>query len=67
MQSLMSVQPVIFAQMQRDDAEKIVMDEAVIYPLYTQCNAEMLSSKVTGVEYHPVAINRVYKDAVKTE
>lgn len=29
--------------------------------------AEMLSSKVTGVEYHPVAINRVYKDAVKTE
>ena len=49
------------------DAEKIVMDEAVIYPLYTQCNAEMLSSKVTGVEYHPVAINRVYKDAVKTE
>lgn len=49
------------------DAEKIVMDEAVIYPLYTQCNAEMLSSKVTGVEYHPVAINRVYKDVVKTE
>ena len=49
------------------DAEKVVMDEAVIYPLYTQCNAEMLSSKVTGVEYHPVAINRVYKDAVKTE
>ena len=49
------------------DAEKIVMDEAVIYPLYTQCNAEMLSSKVTGVEYHPVAINRVYKDAVKIE
>lgn len=35
--------------------------------LYTQCNAEMLSSKVTGVEYHPVAYNRVYKDAVKTE
>lgn len=49
------------------DAEQIVMDEAVIFPLYTQCNAEMLSSKVTGVEYHPVALNRVYKDAVKTE
>ena len=58
----------IFAQMQRDAGQdSIVMDEAVIYPLYTQCNAEMLSSKVTGVEYHPVAINRVYKDAVKTE
>jgi len=49
------------------DAEKIVMDEAVIFPLYTQCNAEMLSSKVTGIEFHPVALNRVYKNAVKTE
>lgn len=49
------------------EAEQIVMDDAVIYPLYTQCNAEMLSSKVTGVEYHPVALNRVYKNAVKTE
>lgn len=49
------------------DAEKLVMDNAVIFPLYTQCNAEMLSSKVTGVEYHPVALNRVYKNAVKSE
>ncbi len=49
------------------DAEQIVMDEAVIFPLYTQCNAEMLSSKVTGIEFHPVALNRVYKNAVKAE
>ena len=49
------------------DAEKLVMDNAIIFPLYTQCNAEMLSSKVTGVEYHPVALNRVYKNAVKSE
>ncbi len=49
------------------DAEKLVMEEAVIYPLYTQCNAEMMSSKVTGVEFHPVALNRVYKNAVKAE
>lgn len=49
------------------DAEKIVMDEAVIFPLYTQCNAEMMSSKVTGVEFHPVALNRVYKNAVKAD
>lgn len=49
------------------DAEKIVMDEAVIYPLYTQANAEMLSSSVTGIEFHPVALNRVYKNAVKAE
>ena len=49
------------------DAEKIVMDESVIFPLYTQCNAEMVSTKVSGVEFHPVALNRVYKNAVKSE
>ena len=47
------------------NAEKIVMDEAVIFPLYTQCNAEMVSSAVSGIEFHPVALNRVYKNAVK--
>ena len=47
------------------DAVKIVMDEAVIFPLYTQCNAEMVSSAVSGIEFHPVALNRVYKNAVK--
>ncbi len=47
------------------DAEKIVMDEAVIFPLYTQCNAVMTASNVTGIEYHPVALNRVYKNVVK--
>ena len=41
--------------------------DAVIFPLYTQANAEMLSSKVTGIEFHPVALNRVYKNAAKTE
>lgn len=49
------------------DAEKLVMDEAVIFPLYTQSNAEMISSKVTGIEFHPVALNRVYKNTVKAE
>ena len=49
------------------DAEKIVMDQAVIFPLYTQSNAQMQSSKVTGIDYHPVALNRVYIDTVKSE
>ena len=49
------------------DAEEIMMKEAVIYPLYTQCNAEMISSKVSGIEFHPVALNRVYKNAVKED
>lgn len=47
------------------DAEQLVMNEAVIFPLYTQSNAEMVSPAVTGIEYHPVALNRVYKDTVK--
>lgn len=49
------------------DAEQIVMDESVIFPLYTQCNAQMVSTKVSGVDFHPVALNRVYKDAVKVD
>ena len=47
------------------DAEAIVLEQAVIFPLYGQCNAEMISSAVTGVESHPVALNRVYKRAAK--
>ena len=43
------------------EAEKIAMDEAVIFPLYTQCNAEMLSSKVTGIEFHPVYTKTLLK------
>ncbi len=49
------------------DAETILMNDAVIFPIYTQCNAEMCKSNVTGIEYHPVAINRVFKDVVKSK
>ncbi len=46
-------------------AETIVMDQVIIMPLYTQCNATMVKSNVTGIEFHPVALNRVFKDVVK--
>ena len=46
-------------------AEKIAMDQAVIFPLYTQANADMIKGNVTGIEFHPVALNRVYKNTVK--
>ena len=49
------------------DAEAIVLNEAVIFPIYGQCNAEMLSSKVKGIEFHPVALNRVYKNTTKED
>lgn len=47
------------------DAEKIVMDEAVIVPLYTKADANMIKANVSDIEFHPVALNRVYKNAVK--
>ena len=45
-------------------AETLVMQEAVIAPLYTKANANLIASGVEGVEFHPVALNRVYKSAV---
>ena len=49
------------------EAEQIVLEQAVILPLYGQCNAEMVSSAVTGVAFHPEALNREYKNAAKSE
>jgi len=45
------------------DAETLVMQDAVITPLYTKANANLIADGVTGVEFHPVALNRVYKRA----
>ena len=46
-------------------AEKMVMDEAVIFPVYQKGNAVMIKKNVSGVEFHSVAINRVFKNAAK--
>ena len=45
------------------DAETLVLQEAVIAPLYTKSNANLISDGVSGIEFHPVALNRVYKSA----
>ncbi|MCQ2452126.1 MAG: peptide ABC transporter substrate-binding protein [Oscillospiraceae bacterium] len=45
------------------EGEGLVMQEAVIAPLYTKANANLVKG-VSGVEFHPVALNRVYKNAV---
>ena len=47
------------------EAEKIVMEEAVIVPVYTKADANMIKSNVSGIEFHPVALNRVFKNATK--
>lgn len=47
------------------NAEGMVMDDAVIFPIYQKGNAVMIKSNVSGVEFHSVAINRVYKNTTK--
>ena len=44
------------------EAEALVMQEAVIAPLYTKANANLIADGVEGIEFHPVALNRVYKN-----
>ena len=45
-------------------AEEIVLQEAVIAPLYTKAQANLITEGVENIEFHPVALNRVYKDVV---
>ena len=40
------------------------MQEAVLAPLFTKANANLITEGVEGIEFHPVALNRVYKSAV---
>lgn len=44
-------------------AEELVLQEAVIAPLYTKAEANLINPGLQGVEFHPVALNRVYKNA----
>ena len=44
------------------DAEKILLDNAVIAPLYTDANAVLISPNVTGVEFHVAGVSRVFKN-----
>lgn len=47
------------------EAEAIVMDEAVILPVYQKGSADMINDTVSGIEFHSIGINRIYKNAVK--
>ena len=46
------------------NAEKILLENAVIAPLYTGANANLISENVSGIDFHSVAIDHVYKHAV---
>jgi oligopeptide transport system substrate-binding protein len=46
-------------------AEAMVMDEAVILPVYQKGNAVMIKKSVSGIEFHSVGINRIFKNTTK--
>ncbi|MGB4657946.1 MAG: peptide ABC transporter substrate-binding protein [Mobilitalea sp.] len=47
------------------EAEAMVMDEAVILPVYQKGDAVMIKTGVEGIEFHSVGVTRRYKNAVK--
>ena len=46
-------------------AEKIVMDEAVILPVYQTGSAVMIKSGVSGFEFHSVGVPTIYKNLTR--
>ncbi|MBR0060308.1 MAG: peptide ABC transporter substrate-binding protein [Selenomonadaceae bacterium] len=44
------------------DAEEILLNNAVIAPLYTDANAILISPNVSGIEFHAAGIDRVFKN-----
>lgn len=44
------------------DAEKILLENAVIAPLYTDANAILISPNVKGIDFHVAGVDRVYKN-----
>ena len=43
-------------------AESIVLENAVIAPLYTDIRAVLVSTDVEGIEFHSVGVDRTYKN-----
>ncbi len=46
-------------------AEAMVMNEAAILPVYQKGNAVMIKAGVSGIEFHSVGVNRIFKNAAK--
>ena len=47
------------------DAEIMVLNDAVIMPIYQKCNANLIKGNVKNIAFHAVAINRIYKTTTK--
>ena len=46
------------------DAEKILLDNAVISPLYTAANTMLIAPNISGLEFHVAGVNRVFKSVI---
>jgi len=46
-------------------AETMLMEDMAVTPFYQQCDANMIKPGVRGIEFHAVAINRIFKHATK--
>ena len=46
-------------------AEAMVMEDAVISPIYQKRNGDLIKPNVKGIAFHAVAINRIYKNTTK--
>lgn len=47
------------------DAETIMMEDAVVMPVYSQCAIDMIKPNVKDISFHAVGINKIYKRATK--
>ena len=46
-------------------AETMIMEDAVISPIYQKRNADLIKPNVKNIAFHAVAINRIYKTTTK--
>ncbi len=49
------------------DAERIIAENGIIFPLYVRCYGDLIRKNVTGIDFHAVALNKVYLNANKTK
>ena len=43
----------------------MIMEDAVISPIYQKRNADLIKPNVKNIAFHAVAINRIYKTTTK--
>jgi len=46
-------------------AEEMILDDAIMMPMYQGCNSVLISSKVKNIDFYAIALPRVYKRTTK--